>query len=198
MPEREANGSPSGHSNTSTRMNPVRPYPQWIRYGKEFESVLSFILRLVLIAVFSVLFCTVFIQVLGRYLQLPFRTMWTTEIAQFLFVWISVLGACVSLRENRHIRLGLFVDRMPFAVQRIVEIAGNLVVIATSVVMIHGFTILLPRTHRQIAAASRIRMSYVYVAGLLGAVLFIAFSVTRLTRWFWYRGRDEAEADDNR
>src|ERR1700688_883615 len=53
--------------------------------------------------------CILFAGVVSRYV---FKSplMWSDELANFLFLWLAMLGAVVALRRDGHIRLTTFVN----------------------------------------------------------------------------------------
>jgi TRAP-type C4-dicarboxylate transport system permease small subunit len=54
----------------------------------------------------------VFFQVIFRYVvEMPLA--WTEEMARYLLVWSTYLGACIAFHEGTHINATLFVDLLP-------------------------------------------------------------------------------------
>src|SRR5580704_918679 len=51
--------------------------------------------------------CILFAGVLSRYL-FNSPIIWTDELATFLFLWLSMIGAVVALRRDGHMRLTTF------------------------------------------------------------------------------------------
>jgi TRAP-type C4-dicarboxylate transport system permease small subunit len=55
--------------------------------------------------------CILFTGVVSRYVfESPL--MWTDELANFLFLWLSMLGTVVALRRGEHMRLTTFVNSL--------------------------------------------------------------------------------------
>jgi len=48
---------------------------------------------------------------------------WSDEVVRYLFVWFTLFGAAVTLREREHIRVEYFVEKLPTGPRRAVEIA---------------------------------------------------------------------------
>ena len=61
-------------------------------------------------------------QVLCRYV-LNDSLVWTEELARYLFVWITFIGAALAVKEGTHIRVALIVDRLPSNVRRFLDVA---------------------------------------------------------------------------
>ena len=48
---------------------------------------------------------------------------WSDEVVRYLFVWCTLLGAAVTLREREHIRVEYFVELLPPRARRVVDAA---------------------------------------------------------------------------
>jgi len=48
---------------------------------------------------------------------------WSDEVVRYLFVWFTLFGTAVTLREREHIRVEYFVEKLPAGPRRAVEIA---------------------------------------------------------------------------
>ncbi|MCF7847540.1 MAG: TRAP transporter small permease [Kiritimatiellales bacterium] len=48
---------------------------------------------------------------------------WSDELVRYLFVWFTLLGAAVTLREREHIRVEYFVEKLPAPIRRRVDAA---------------------------------------------------------------------------
>ena len=47
---------------------------------------------------------------------------WSDEVVRYLFVWFTLFGGAVALREREHIRVEYFVEKLPGAFRRAAEI----------------------------------------------------------------------------
>jgi len=78
----------------------------------------------------------VFIQVLMRYVvNKPIY--WAEEFSLSVFTWVAFIGAALALRKSRHARITLLIDRFPEAMRQKVEIAGQALVAAVSVLIFY-------------------------------------------------------------
>jgi tripartite ATP-independent transporter DctM subunit len=73
--------------------------------------------------------CILFAGVVSRYL-LDSPLFWTDELANFLFLWLSMLGMVVALRSDAHMRLTTVSNWVPEHVARWFAAVAALVVIA--------------------------------------------------------------------
>jgi tripartite ATP-independent transporter DctM subunit len=72
--------------------------------------------------------CILFAGVVSRYV-FNSPLMWTDELANFLFLWLAMLGAVVAFRRDAHMRLTTFVNSLSPERSRWLETVGALVVI---------------------------------------------------------------------
>ncbi len=55
--------------------------------------------------------CILFAGVVSRYV-FNSPLMWTDELANFLFLWLAMLGAVVAFRRDGHMRLTTFINSL--------------------------------------------------------------------------------------
>jgi TRAP-type C4-dicarboxylate transport system permease small subunit len=67
------------------------------------------------------------IGVVSRQLNRPVT--WSDEAAQYLLVWTGFVGMMLASRQRGHIRIDVFVDRLPPAARRVAEVLIQLSVI---------------------------------------------------------------------
>ena len=64
------------------------------------------------VVLFTLMLGLVLLQVLLRYVfNAPL--VWTDEVAQYLFVWVSFMGWTMATRRRVHIGIGVIIDRLP-------------------------------------------------------------------------------------
>ena len=73
--------------------------------------------------------CILFAGVVSRYV-LDSPLFWTDELANFLFLWLSMLGMVVALRRDGHMRLTTVANWVPAHIARWFAAVASLVVIA--------------------------------------------------------------------
>jgi len=129
--------------------------------------------------------CILFAGVVSRYV-LSKPLMWTDELANFLFLWLAMLGTVVALRRAEHMRLTTFLNSMRPQWSRYLETVGSLVLI------VFVLEILLPAAqYLDVQKSTRlitlsISDGYRVVAILVGATLTAAIALLRLiemTTW---------------
>ena len=58
---------------------------------------------------FSIMTAVIFVQVVCRYV-LQDSLSWSDELARYLFIWLTFLGAGVAFYEDTHIKVTYFID----------------------------------------------------------------------------------------
>jgi TRAP-type C4-dicarboxylate transport system permease small subunit len=82
-----------------------------------FINGVNWLTRAALILGFALMAIFVMMQIIWRYILL-IPLPWSEEAARYLLVWISLLAAALAFRDDSHIRLDVFVSRLPAGAQR--------------------------------------------------------------------------------
>ncbi len=105
---------------------------------------------------------------------------WTEEVATYLLVWVSLLGAAIGFRRKQHLGVDYFVHQLDFGAQRLVAIVVQGIVAAFAAsAMVWGGYVLVSETLMagQLTPALGIRMGYVYLAVPISGVFIMLFSL---------------------
>jgi len=129
---------------------------------------------IVLVAAMATL---VFLQVIFRYV-LGQSLYWSEELSRYIFIWITMIGAALSLKSSSHFGLDLFFKKLPQQGKRWVgflirSLIGGIILI----ILIQG-SFLVKKAVYQLSPAMQISMGLVYaclpLGGALMAVHFLA------------------------
>lgn len=106
------------------------------------------------------------------------------EIARYLFVWAMYLSISYAIRDQRHIRIVVLVDRLPAAARRFVDNCADIVFLLYSVaVAVFGWQLIRRSLELgQIAPATQWPIAALYGSVLVGAALCIARLSIRITQ----------------
>lgn len=143
-----------------------------------FTAALDRALAGVLIALTVVMVLTVTWQVATRFL-LNSPSSYTEELATYLLLWISLLGAAYALRQRAHLGIDVVMARLDPAVQRRGRVVSYAVVALFSLVaLVIGGGILVAVTFElgQRSAAFQVPVGYVYLSLPLSGLLMIYYS----------------------
>ena len=133
----------------------------------------------VLVVLMSVMVIDVTWQVASRYV-LRDPSSFTEELAGFLLIWISLLGAAYGFRTRAHLGIDLLVSALSDGPRRAVEALSHLLVFlfALSTMVVGGLRLVSLAFHLdQISAALGVRMGFVYLALPISGLLVMLFSV---------------------
>jgi TRAP-type C4-dicarboxylate transport system permease small subunit len=125
----------------------------------------------VIILLVTLLTTVTFAQVITRYV-LGDSLIWSEEVARYLFVWVSMIGAALALREGGHFGLDLLIRPMP----RLKPIFGPLVTLVMVVFLVILLKTGIDETRlaaMQFAMTFQMRMQWAYLALPVGAGLML-------------------------
>ena len=149
------------------------------RIEKALDAVLVFMM--------VVMAGAVVLQVASRYVfNRP--TSWSEELARYLFVWITFLGAAVVIRKRRHVDVTVLTDRLPPSAAKVVYLVSDVAVLFMLGALTWAGAGLAIMAHRQLSAAMDLPMSLAYSAMPVGTGLMFVFLVATMI-WEWKEGR---------
>jgi TRAP-type transport system small permease protein len=97
-------------------------------------ALLDRLLRAAAVALLLALLVSVMTGVVSRQVGRPVP--WSDEMAQYLLVWTGFVGWAIATRRRSHIRIDVFINRLPRAPRLGMEIAIQLAIIVFAVQMI--------------------------------------------------------------
>jgi TRAP-type C4-dicarboxylate transport system permease small subunit len=149
---------------------------------KTIKKILDRSLELLVMVVVVVLVLDVLWQVFTRFI-LKNPSTWTEELAVFMLIWVSLLGAAVALGRGAHLGIDYFVGKLSARIRIFTEVFVFLVVALFSfTVMILGGIELVTDTLRleQISPAINVKVGYVYLAIPISGFFLVLYSIIGL------------------
>ncbi len=143
-----------------------------LRVLTKFDNLLARGEAAVIITTVAVMTVVVFLQVVYRYvLTQPLH--WSEELARYLFVWLSILGATLGLQKRGHFGLDIFYRMLPRQGKRFLQLLINLSIgIVIFVILVQGIK-LVEKTVLQESPAMAISMGWAYACLPVGAALMV-------------------------
>ncbi len=135
-------------------------------------------LGLLLVALMSIMVVTVSWQVVTRYL-LNSPSSYTEELATYLLIWISLLGAAYALRVRAHLGIDVLVRRLQGEQRRSMRIFAYVIIIIFSMVaLVFGgsWLVFVTLDLNQLSAAFQVPIGYVYLVLPLSGLLMTYYS----------------------
>jgi TRAP-type C4-dicarboxylate transport system permease small subunit len=146
------------------------------------KKILDRSLELLVMVVVAVLVVDVSWQVFTRFI-LKNPSTWTEELAVFLLIWVSLLGAAVALNRGAHLGIDYFVSKLSERKRLYTEIFAFLCIAAFSlcVMIIGGITLVISTLKLgQVSPALGIKIGYVYLAVPISGFFLVLYSVIGL------------------
>jgi len=155
----------------------------FLRTLTRFDNILGKAEAVVIIAMVGVMTVIVFLQVVYRYvLTQPLH--WSEELARYLFVWLSILGATLALQKRGHFGLDVLFQILPRQLKPTMTVFVHFLMgIVILVILVQGMT-LVQKTALQDSPAMGISMSWAYAClPVGGALMAIHLIVIFLKDW---------------
>ncbi len=140
---------------------------------KSFEKYLMIANRGVLIVLLATMAVIIFANVVLRY-STNQSIEWAEEVARYLMVWLTFLGAGPVLRYGGHIAVENLQDSLPIAWARAVRVLIALMLTGFFGFIIWYGVIYVDRVQFQMTPTTQISMSWVYASMPVGGVLLLA------------------------
>ena len=134
----------------------------------------------VIIVLVSCLTAVTFAQVVTRY-GLSDPLIWSEELARYLFVWVSMIGAALAIREGGHFGLDLLIRRVPALRSIVAPVVTTVMILFLAIVLKTG----IDETRlasMQFAMTFPMRMQWAYLALPVGAGLMLFHLLVHLIR----------------
>lgn len=119
------------------------------------------------------------LEVIFRYI-IGSALSWPEEIAGFMFVWFSMLGAAILLFKKAHVRVSFLITHINPKMQYYLKIFIHLLVILFSYILVDRGYFLLHIVSRQYSAAARINMVWEYSAIPITGAIFVLYSIVSI------------------
>jgi TRAP-type C4-dicarboxylate transport system permease small subunit len=136
----------------------------------------------VAITVFALLTIVVSLQVASRFL-LHTPMIWSEELARFLFFWVVLLGAAMSVRNRRHFVVdvtGGRRDRLTPRIRMFVDVIPELAIVGFCLLLLVQGILYTETGLLRTATNSRINMALVYAAIPVFAALSLIYATANL------------------
>jgi TRAP-type C4-dicarboxylate transport system permease small subunit len=151
--------------------------------GQQIWRVYEGIVNWVAVTLFSAMVVVTTLGVFFRYVlnnALP----WAEEADRYLFIWLSFVGASITMRHKAHIAVDLLMRYVPPAWRHVLALAAQASVLVFLGVVFWASLPVIELTSETRATATDIPLSWVYIAAPIGCTL-IAVETLRLMARTW-------------
>jgi C4-dicarboxylate transporter DctQ subunit len=140
------------------------------------------------VTLFSTMVAVTAIGVFFRYV-LNSALPWAEEADRYLFIWLSFVGASITMRRKAHIAVDILVRSFEPGLRKWVALLAQVGVLAfLGVVFLASWPVIEVTSHTR-ATATSIPISWVYLAAPVGCIL-IAIETLRLMAQTWEKLRE--------
>jgi TRAP-type C4-dicarboxylate transport system permease small subunit len=136
---------------------------------------LEIALAAMLLAICAIVFAGVFFR---YFLQIGLG--WTDELARYLQIWLTFVGATVAVKRWAHFQLMLVNLWIPVGARRFTQIFAIAVVMALAAIMIKNGIDITRVTWNQSSPMMGWRIGYLYLISPVSGVLMIFFALRHL------------------
>jgi len=146
------------------------------------EDIAKWLDRLVSLAVIVLLSCMVVTTSAGVFWRYGLNSAlsWSEELARFLLVWVSFLGAALATYRGSHIGISILSDRLPpWAQLWLSHIVDIMIIMFMASVLIGGIRIV-PFIHVRVSPTLHVHMSIPYLVMPISAGIIIFQVLVRL------------------
>lgn len=109
---------------------------------------------------------------------------WVEEISMYCVLWGILFGLSIALRNNQHIAIDLFYDKLSPTLKRVVDIIANFVGVVFCVCLVYYSAILVISTHKtgMVSMTVGIPMWLVYLILPLSGFFFLIRFIERFVK----------------
>ena len=143
------------------------------------RKVIDKTLEVALLVILSVLVLDVVWQVASRYL-LTNPSKFTDELAGFLLMWVSLLGAAWVTGKNQHMAINLLERRLKGQNKKVLRLTINIIILlfAVCVFLVGGVWLVYTRFHLgQISPSLELPLGYVYLVLPVSGLFILYYSI---------------------
>lgn len=138
----------------------------------KIETSLMQLTRWSMILMLAVMAIIIFANVVLRYTTNQ-SIEWAEEVARYLMVWLTFIGAGPVLRYGGHIAVDNLQDALPQKIAILVRILIAILIFGFFVFMIYFGALYVERAHFQMTPTTQISMGWVYASIPVGGIILM-------------------------
>jgi len=147
--------------------------------GKSVFDLFFSLYKAILIILTSLMFVIVGTNVFSRYV-LNNSLGWADELARFIFIWISFLGAVLAYQENEHVGLDFVVEKLPSGRGKaLIKLVAELFVFVVMFFLMR-YGLVVANSATNVSPALYIPMRIVYMIVPVSAALMLIISIKKI------------------
>ncbi len=164
------------------------------------KKALTKTLELALIVAVSLLVIDVIWGVFTRHVMRE-QANWTEELARFLLVWVSMLGAALAFGTKGHLGVDFLVEKMHLEARKVMAVFVHLIVLFFAVaVFVYGGSRIVSHAlaMEQVTPALGWKMGHVYLALPIAGIFMTLFTLENLVESLVFQPKSQLETDTDK
>ena len=148
----------------------------YLRFFSIYSQFAGFVSRISLYLTYFLLIAVTIITVLGVYYRyvLIDPLQWAEEIARYILIWMTLIGASIAVKERKHVKLTSIVVRIPEHTAVIIEIVFFLIIIfIIGLIANESIIMVVSRSVKTISPSLQISMLWAHTALPVGFALIL-------------------------
>ncbi|MCG8484053.1 MAG: TRAP transporter small permease [Clostridia bacterium] len=133
---------------------------------KYYDKIENFLIMVVLATMGIVLAYQVFMRYVVNQ-----PVIWSEELARYLFVWFTYIGASYGVKRKAHIRLEFLHKQLSKKAQAIINILSNLLMIVVFLYLVPPGIDAVKYQHQLLSSAMEIPLSLIFIAVPIGLMI---------------------------
>lgn len=107
---------------------------------------------------------------------------WSEELARYLFIFITYIGAIGAMRSNSHLGMDSIMGKLPEKIKRYVYIFAQSVIGVIMIMIAHGAYKMTVQSVNARAAATGIPLSIIYAVGIVTGVCILIICISNIMK----------------
>lgn len=144
---------------------------------RQIESIF----KNITIVLMAVVIVSVTLQIVAREF-IYFPVSWTQEVAKYSFIWMTLIGAALGVKNATHVSIDILVTNFPIKVQKFSKYFVEICIIFFMSFLLIQSIKFIGDASGQTSPILDLHMGVVYLSLILFALLSILFSLEKIVR----------------
>jgi len=152
---------------------------RWLLLMEKISWWVDKVSRIFLVILMGIMVVDVLVGIVNRFIfHFPFS--WSEEIARYLLIWVSMIGAVIALRSGSHVGVTFVLQRLKKSKNWIIILTQVMTMIFLLFVTIYGVKLCISQ-RGQCSSAARVSMFWPFLSIPLGSALMFVHLFSQIT-----------------
>ena len=144
------------------------------------------------------LFMVVFVFIAASLRWFGYPLVWSVDLAQLLFIWISFIGADIALQNNKHIGVDILTRNLPEKVYKKIKFISYLLMLIFLILVAYYGTYLAIMNYKRQFSGWEFSYSWATSAAPVGCILMIRTLIKKIYYLVTDKIPPDKEVEDNK